>query len=444
MGTEFDTKYLSGFIEDEDLNGIESEVKSAHDILYSGTFRSATGWLDLPENYDINEFNRVKQCADKIRNDSDILIVIGIGGSYLGARAAIEFLHSSNYNFLGKDTPNIFFAGNNMSSSYIGEILDMCKDKDVSLNVVSKSGTTTEPAIAFRIFKNFMEDKYGKAEAKNRIYCTTDKNKGKLKELAIKEGYEIFAIPDDIGGRFSVLSSVGLLPIAVSGADIDRIMFGALKARNQFMKCSLEENDCYKYAAVRNILYRKGKSIEILTAYEPRLSIFLEWWKQLYGESEGKNHKGLFPASAIFTTDLHSMGQFIQDGSRIMFETNLIIKNSRSHIVISKDKNDSDGLNYMSGKTLEQVNRTAFKATVLAHCDGGVPNGIVRIKDSSEEELGSLIYFFEKSCAISGLILGVNPFNQPGVEAYKNNMFALLERPGYEGLKNKLCGNLSD
>lgn len=446
MGIGFDTKYLKGFINDIELKQIEHEVRSAHDILHSGKGISegVTGWLNFPVNYDIEEFNKVKRCAERIRSDSDILIVIGIGGSYLGARAAIEFLHSSNYNFAKKGSPNIFFVGNNISSDYISEILGICKDKDVSLNVVSKSGTTTEPAIAFRIFKGFMESKYGKDEAKKRIYCTTDKNKGLLKELANEEGYETFTVPDDIGGRFSVLSSVGMLPIAVSGADIDRIMIGAEKARERFMKCSIEENNCYKYAAIRNILYRKGKSIEILTAYEPRLSLLLEWWKQLFAESEGKDHKGIFPASAMFTTDLHSLGQFIQDGSRVMFETNLIIENEGNHVVLEEEEGNPDGLNFLAGKSLDYVNKTAFKATVLAHYDGGVPNCIIQLENNSEEEFGELIYFFEKSCAVSGLILGINPFNQPGVEDYKKNMFALLGKPGYENLRSELCDRLKN
>lgn len=444
MGVSFDGTYLSSFIDKDEITGMQYEINSAHNILHSdkGVSNGVTGWLDLPVNYDKKEFEEIKICAQKIREDSDALIVIGIGGSYLGARAAIEFLNSPNYNLIDSNSPKMFFAGNNLSPSYILEIINLCKDKDISLNVISKSGTTTETSIAFKILKEFIEKKYGKDKAKTRIYCTTDQDSGFLRKLSDEEGYKTFTVPKDIGGRFSMLSSVGLLPIAVSGANIDDIMSGAAHARDRFMPLKIEENDCYKYAAIRNILYRKGKLVEILTAYEPRLSMLLEWWKQLYGESEGKDHNGIFPSSAVFTTDLHSMGQFIQDGSRIMFETSLIIENEQNDIILKGDT--VEGLEFISGKSLSYINKKAFEGTVLAHSDGGVPNSVIKIKDNSCYEFGELIYFFEKSCAMSGLILGINPFNQPGVEAYKKNMFALLGKAGYESLQKSLNDRLKN
>ena len=439
MSVKLNESYLKTFVNNEEINNIWQEVTNAHNILNNRTGKGNDflGWLDLPDDYDKEEFFRIKRSADKIISDSDILIVIGIGGSYLGARAAIEFLSSPLYNNLNKRTPCIYFAGNNISSVYLNDILSLCEGKNVSLNVISKSGTTTEPAIAFRIFRKFMENKYGKDEAAKRIYVTTDKSKGTLKELADKEGYETFVVPDDVGGRFSVLTAVGLLPIAVSGADIEKIMIGAAKAKREFNNQS-KENPCLKYVALRNIFYRKGKSIEMLINYEPSLSCFAEWWKQLYGESEGKEQKGIFPASANFSTDLHSLGQFIQDGSRIMFETVIKILKSKKEIVIAEEENNGDGLNFLKNKTIDYINDKAFLGTVLAHTDGGVPNIVIEIDRNDEENLGQLIYFFEKACGISGYLLGVNPFDQPGVEEYKKNMFALLGKPGYEDKKEVL------
>ena len=408
--------------------------------LKKGAGSDFLGWLDLPINYDKDEFERIKEAAKKIRSNSDILIVIGIGGSYLGARAAIEFIHSSFYNEKKKDTPNIYFAGNNISSDYLSELIELCKDKDISVNVISKSGTTTEPAVAFRIFKELVEKKYGSAGAKERIFVTTDKARGTLKKLADDEGYECFVIPDDVGGRFSVLTAVGLLPIAVSGADIDAIMKGAADARCDFL---VDENECYNYAMDRNILLRKGKNIEMLINYEPAAVYFGEWFKQLYGESEGKDNKGIFPAAASFSTDLHSLGQFVQDGSRNIFETVLFNRTVKKEVTLGSIDGDIDGLNFLASKTLKYVNDNAFLGTVLAHTDGGVPNIIVEFDGYDEYNFGYLVYFFEKACAISGYLLGVNPFDQPGVEAYKKNMFALLGKPGYEKetaeLKSKLA-----
>lgn len=444
MATKLSDRHLQNFINTDEYNGIEPQVEVAHNLLHSGKGlgNDYIGWLDLPCNYDKEEFNRIKIAAEKIKSNTDVFIVIGIGGSYLGARAAIEFLKSQNYNALKKDTPDIYFAGNNISSDYLSNLLSICDGKDVSVNIISKSGTTTEPAIAFRVFRDYLEKRYGKEEAKNRIYCTTDKEKGTLKKLAEREGYESFVVPDDIGGRYSVLTAVGLLPIAVSGADIDKLMLGAAKAREELSNPKLSENDCYKYAAIRNLLYRKGKNTEILVSYEPSFSMMSEWWKQLYGESEGKNHKGLFPASVIFSTDLHSMGQFIQDGSRIMFETVVLIDKAKNDIFIQDDPENVDGLNFLSGRSMSYINRKAFEGTVLAHTDGDVPNVILSIPEANEEELGYLIYFFEKACAISGYIMGINPFDQPGVESYKKNMFALLGKPGYEAQKGELTKRL--
>ncbi len=444
MPVRLNDKYLKNFITNEEYLAISSQIKDAHNSLHnaSGLGNDFLGWLDLPSSFDKEEFCRIKKAAKKIQSNSDVFIVIGIGGSYLGARAAIEFLKSNNYNMLKKDTPDIYFVGNNISSTYLSEIIDICKDKDISINMISKSGTTTEPAIAFRVFRELLENKYGKEEAKNRIYCTTDKSKGTLKELSNKEGYESFVVPDNVGGRFSVLTAVGLLPIAVAGIDIDSLMLGAEEASKAFLSTDLNNNDCYKYAAIRNILYRKGKSIEILASYEPYFAMMAEWWKQLFGESEGKDQKGLFPASVIFSTDLHSLGQFIQDGSRNLIETVVLIQKAKKDIELSNEAENIDGLNFLSGKTMQYVNLKAFEGTVLAHTDGNVPNIVLEIPEPSEKELGYLIYFFEKACAISGYLLAVNPFNQPGVESYKKNMFALLGKPGYEDKKAELEARL--
>lgn len=440
MATTFSEKYLSGFVSSEEYEAVRMQVKSAHDLLHNGTGlgNDFTGWLTLPTDYDKEEFARIKTAAQKIKNNTDVFIVIGIGGSYLGARAAIEFLKSPNYNALKKDTPDIYYVGNSISSSHLAEIMDICEGKDVSINMISKSGTTTEPAIAFRVFRKMLEDKYGKDGAKERIFCTTDKSRGTLKALADKEGYETFVVPDNVGGRFSVLTAVGLLPIAVAGADIDALMSGARKAQNDFDNDDLSTNDCYKYAATRNILNRKGKNVEILVSYEPAFTMMTEWYKQLFGESEGKDNKGIFPAGVVFSTDLHSMGQFIQEGTRCMFETVVNIQKPKREIVLDELEGNIDGLNFLSGKTMDFVNKKAFEGTVLAHNDGGVPNILLEIEEMTETELGYLIYFFEKACAISGYMLGVNPFNQPGVESYKKNMFALLGKPGYEAQKAEL------
>lgn len=444
MATKLSVKHVSDFIADREYTAIAPQIKAAHEMLHNktGLGNDFVGWLDLPVDYDKEEFARIKAAAEKIKKNTDVFIVIGIGGSYLGARAAIEFLKSPNYNAMKKDTPDIYFTGNSISSTALSELLQICEGKDVSINMISKSGTTTEPAIAFRVFREFLENKYGKEEAKERIFCTTDKEKGTLKMLADREGYETFVVPDDVGGRYSVLTAVGLLPIAVSGADIDALMAGAAKAREELSVCDLEKNDCYKYAAVRNILYRKGKAIELLVSYEPAFTLMNEWWKQLFGESEGKDNKGLFPASVVFSTDLHSMGQFIQDGSRTMFETVVLINKPKQDITLGTDPENVDGLNFLSGKTMDYVNKKAFEGTVLAHTDGKVPNVILTIEDSSEAELGYLIYFFEKACAISGYTMGINPFDQPGVESYKKNMFALLGKPGYEAQKEALEARL--
>ena len=445
MAIHFNGNYLKGFMADHELGALAGAVKTAHETLHSGTGlgNDFLGWVELPTNYDKEEFARIQQAAEKIKNQADILIVIGIGGSYLGARAAIELLKSQLYNNLKKDTPDIYFAGNSVSPSYLQELLSICEGKDIAVNVISKSGTTTEPALAFRVFKSLLEKKYGAEGAKERIYCTTDKAKGTLKQLADKEGYETFVVPDDAGGRYSVLTAVGLLPIAVAGADIDALMAGAQEAQNQLANPDLEANDCYKYAAVRNILYRKGKETEILVSYEPCFTMMNEWWKQLFGESEGKDNKGLFPASVIFSTDLHSLGQYIQDGRRTLFETVVLIDEPKHQIALGNDPTDVDGLNYLEGRTMAFINEKAFEGTVLAHNDGGVPNVVIHASDFSEDTLGQLIYFFEKACAISGYLLGVNPFDQPGVESYKKNMFALLGKPGYEEAKAALEKRLS-
>ena len=443
MSLKLNTKYLSDFINADELEGIKAQVNAAAESLHSksGLGNDFLGWVDLPTAYDKEEFARIKAAAEKIKANSDILIVIGIGGSYLGARAAIELLKSPLYNNMKKDTPDIYYVGNSINPTYLNEIIALCDGKDFSVNVISKSGTTTEPALAFRIFKKMVEDKYGKEEAKNRIFATTDKARGTLKSLSDTEGYETFVIPDDVGGRFSVLTAVGLLPIAVAGCDIDALMKGAAKAQKELC-ADFDNNDCYKYAALRNILYRKGKSVEMLVSYDPSFVMMSEWYKQLFGESEGKDNKGIFPASVTFSTDLHSMGQYIQDGARIMFETVVDIKNPKSDLFLEPDAENLDGLNFLTNQNMSVVNRKAFEGTVLAHTEGGVPNIILELEDTTEESVGYMIYFFEKACAVSGYVLGVNPFNQPGVESYKSNMFALLGKPGYEGAKAALEAKL--
>lgn len=420
---------------------------AAKELLLSrkGAGNDFLGWIDLPVDYDKEEFVRIQKAAEKIKNDSEVLLVIGIGGSYLGARAAIEFLSHSFYNVLDKSvrkTPEIYFCGNSISSTYLKHLMDVVGDRDFSINMISKSGTTTEPAIAFRVFKEKLEAKYGKKGAAERIYATTDKAKGSLKHLSDEEGYETFVVPDDVGGRFSVLTAVGLLPIAVSGADIDKLMEGAASGRKRALENDFEENDALQYAALRNILLRKGKSVEILANYEPAVHYVSEWWKQLFGESEGKDNKGLFPASVDLTTDLHSMGQFIQDGSRVMFETVINIDTPREELTIGEEPVDLDGLNYLAGKTVDFVNKSAMNGTILAHTDGQVPNFMVTVPEVNEFYLGELFYFFEFACGVSGYLLGVNPFNQPGVESYKKNMFALLGKPGYEAQREELLKRL--
>lgn len=444
MSLKLNTNYLKDFISDADYKAIDSEIRASHKTLTekTGAGNDFLGWVDLPENYDKEEFARIKLAAQKIRSDSEVLVVIGIGGSYLGARAAIEFCKSQNYNLVCKDTPQIFFSGNSISSAALNEILSICKDKDFSVNVISKSGTTTEPAISFRIFRELLEKKYGKAEAAKRIYVTTDKAKGTLKALSDEEGYETFVVPDDVGGRYSVLTAVGLLPIAAAGIDIDAMMQGANDARKAYTDPDMEKNDCYKYAAIRNILYRKGKAVEMMVAYEPDYTMMNEWFKQLFGESEGKDGKGLYPSSAVFSTDLHSMGQFIQQGRRVMFETAVVFDEPKTEVVIEKDEANADGLNFLAGKTMSYVNRKAFEGTVLAHVDGGVPNVVLELPKMDAYHFGYLVYFLEKACAISGYTLGVNPFNQPGVESYKSNMFALLGKPGYEEKTKELEARL--
>ena len=432
--------YLKSFITDEEIRGMQAEVTAAHELLHSGKGpgNDFIGWVNLPVDYDKEEFARIKVAAEKIKKNSEVLIVIGIGGSYLGARAAIEFCKSQNYNLLCKDTPQIFFAGNTISSTALNEVIDLVDGKDFSVNVISKSGTTTEPAIAFRVFRELVVEKYGEDGAKDHIFVTTDKARGTLKALADEVGYETFVVPDDVGGRYSVLTAVGLLPIAVAGIDIDALMKGAQDAREAFRNPSIDENDCYKYAAIRNVLARKGKTVEMMVSYEPSYTMMNEWFKQLYGESEGKDGKGLFPASAIFSTDLHSLGQYIQDGQRMLFETVVTFRKPNREYVIKEDAANVDGLNFLSGRGVSFVNRKAFEGTVLAHNDGGVPNIVLEAETMNEYELGYMIYFFEKACAISGYILGVNPFDQPGVESYKKNMFALLGKPGYESEKEAL------
>lgn len=445
----FDYSKALQFVGQNEVDNLTEYVRVAHEQLHKGTGAGSDyrGWIDLPTEYDKEEFARIQKAAAKIQNDSEVLIVVGIGGSYLGARAAIEALSHSFYNALSKDkrkTPEIYFAGNNISSTYVNHLLDLIEGKDFSVNVISKSGTTTEPAIAFRIFRAALEEKYGKEEARKRIYATTDREKGALKKLSNEEGYETFVIPDDVGGRYSVLTAVGLLPIAVAGINIEEMMQGAADAAKEYSNPNLAENASYQYAAVRNALYRKGKVTEILVNYEPSLHYVSEWWKQLYGESEGKDYKGIFPAAVDFSTDLHSMGQFIQEGNRNIFETVIQVTEVPSHITIESDPADLDGLNFLAGKTLDFVNKKAFQGTLLAHTDGQVPNLVVNVPDLTPYSFGYLVYFFEKACGISGYLMGVNPFDQPGVEAYKKNMFALLGKPGYEKEKAELEARLSE
>ena len=446
-GVSFDYTNAKQFVSEEEISMMKRTIEDCKKIVLEGTGagNDFLGWVNLPIDYDKEEFVRIQKAAEKIQSDSEVLVVIGIGGSYLGARAAIEALRHSFYNVIGKDarkTPEIYFAGNSISSTYIQHLIDVIGDRDFSVNIISKSGTTTEPAIAFRVFKKLLVEKYGKEEAAKRIYATTDKAKGALKNLATEEGYESFVVPDDVGGRFSVLTAVGLLPIAVSGADITKLMEGAASMREHCLNASYEENDSLQYAAIRNILLRKGKSIEILCNYEPALHYVSEWWKQLYGESEGKDGKGLFPASVDLTTDLHSMGQFIQDGAQNHFETVISVEKAKCEIILEEEPVDLDGMNYLAGKTVDFVNKSAMNGTVLAHVDGGVPNLKVTMPEINEYYLGQLFYMFEFACGVSGYTLGVNPFNQPGVESYKKNMFALLGKPGFEEEREKLMARL--
>lgn len=442
-----DYSKASQFIKESEISCFQEYVKVAHEAIHNktGLGNDFLGWVDLPKTYDRREYTRIKDAANQIISDSEVLIVIGIGGSYLGAKAAIEALQSSFYNDLDpkvRKGPQIYFAGNNISSTYLADLVDLVRDKKISLNVISKSGTTTEPAIAFRVFKALMEEKYGKAEAATRTYVTTDRERGALKKLSEQEGYQTFVVPDDIGGRFSVLTAVGLLPIAVAGIDLDELMEGAAAAQKEYAEPELMQNEAYQYAVLRNALYRKGKTTEILVNYEPALHYVSEWWKQLYGESEGKDGKGIFPASVDFSTDLHSMGQYIQDGMRNLFETVIKVAKPRREVVIRETDEDGDGLNFLAGKSVDYVNTKAYQGTLLAHTDGGVPNIILNIPAIDTYTFGYLIYFFEKACAMSGYLLGVNPFDQPGVESYKKNMFALLGKPGYENLKEELEARL--
>ena len=438
--------YVKPFVSDAEMAAITPEILEAQKSLLAGTGEGSDflGWITLPDDYDKEEFARIKKAAEKIKKSCDIFIAIGIGGSYLGSRAVIEFLKSPLYNNLKKDTPDVYFSGCNISAQSLNELLALCEGKDVCINVISKSGTTTEPAVAFRVFRDLLEKKYGKEGARERIFVTTDKAKGTLKKFSDEAGYETFVVPDDVGGRFSVLTAVGLLPIAVSGVDIDMLMKGASDAAARYTKIAdVEENECLKYAALRNVLYRQGKATEILVNYENYATMFNEWWKQLYGESEGKDLKGLFPASVIFSTDLHSLGQFIQDGSRSVFETIVSVKNADSKLAVPYDEANVDGLNFLAGTDLNDINKTAMKGTILAHIDGGAPNILIEVEDKNEYCLGYLLYFFEFACGVSGYVLGVNPFNQPGVEAYKKNMFALLGKPGYEDQKAALEARLN-
>ena len=443
----FDYSKASSFIQEHEMEYMSELAAQAKDKLVAktGAGNDFLGWIDLPVDYDKEEFARIKKAAEQIRSDSEVLLVIGIGGSYLGARAAIDFLGHSFANVVSKElrkSPEIYYVGNSISSTYLKDLIDVVGDRDFSINMISKSGTTTEPAIAFRVFKEILENKYGKEGAAKRIYATTDKARGALKNLATEEGYESFVVPDDVGGRFSVLTAVGLLPIAVSGADIDKLMEGAQAGRKEALENDFKDNGALQYAAVRNILLRKGKAIEVLANYEPSLHYVSEWWKQLSGESEGKDQRGIFPASVDLTTDLHSMGQFIQDGNRILFETVLNVETSREELIINEEPVDLDGLNYLAGKTVDFINKSAMNGTILAHTDGNVPNLMVTVPQQNEFYLGQLFYFFEFACGVSGYLLGVNPFNQPGVESYKKNMFALLGKPGYEEEREELLKRL--
>ena len=449
MKLNFNYQFAKNFFNENELKQIKPYVELANEVLTSksGAGNDFLGWIDLPENYDKDEFARIKKAAEKIKNDSEVLVVIGIGGSYLGAKAAIEFLSHSFYNNLPKDkrkTPEIYFAGTNMSGVYLQHLIEVVGDRDFSVNVISKSGTTTEPAIAFRVFKKMLEEKYGKEEAAKRIYATTDKEKGALKTLATAEGYETFVVPDNVGGRFSVLTAVGLLPIAAAGINIDELMAGAKDAMNDFANKNMDENQALQYAAVRNILHRKGKDLELMVNYEPRVHYLAEWWKQLFGESEGKDGKGLYPTSADFSADLHSLGQYIQEGKRLFFETVVSIGKPEVEFVIESDKDNLDGLNFIAGKTLDYVNKKATDGVILAHVDGNVPNLGINIPEVTPYHLGYTFYFFEKACGVSGYLLGVNPFDQPGVEAYKKNMFALLGKPGYEEAGKELEKKLNE
>ena len=443
MSVKFNGKYLKGFVSQAEFDNVYPQVELCHNILHakSGAGNDYLGWLDLPFSYDKEEFARIKKAAEKIRSDNDVLLVIGIGGSYLGARAAIEYLGSMQYNDLSD--LKVYFVGNNISPDYLNNIVKLCEGKRLSVNVISKSGTTTESALAFRVFKKLMEERYGKEEAAKRIYATTDKARGTLKNLSDREGYETFVVPDDVGGRFSVLTAVGLLPIAAAGFDIDKLMEGAQNACKEYEVLS-PDNDCYKYAAARNILLRKGKAIELMACYDADWTLMNEWYKQLFGESEGKDQKGLFPASVIYSTDLHSMGQFVQDGSRTMFETVIDIKAPKQDFFLEEDPENADGLNFLANQNMSIVNANAMKGTILAHNDGGVPNIVIELDGKDETTLGHAIYFFEKACAISGYMLGVNPFNQPGVEDYKRNMFALMGKPGYEAQREELLKKLGE
>ena len=447
MSIKLVDKFLNGFVGKKEIEYMQPYADNAYELLLSGkgAGNDYIGWVNLPENYDKEEFARIKVAAEKIKNSCDILVVIGIGGSYLGARAAIEFIKSPLYNNLKKNTPDIYFAGNTISSTALTELLSICEGKDICVNVISKSGTTTEPAIAFRVFKQLLTDKYGVEGARERIFVTTDKCRGTLKQFSDEAGFETFVVPDDVGGRYSVLTAVGLLPIACAGIDIDELMRGANDARMAYTSTSvIDKNDAVKYAVLRNILLRKDKSCEILVGYEPFLLMLNEWWKQLYGESEGKDKKGILPDSVIFSTDLHSLGQYIQDGRRNLFETVISIKDNGAEFVIPNDERNVDGLNFISGKRLDEVNKTAMLATLMAHCDGGVPNILLELDGKNAYTFGYLVYFFEFACAISGYLLGVNPFDQPGVEAYKKNMFALLGKPGYGELKEALQKRIAD
>ena len=445
MTLKLNEKYIRPFVDEKELASIQSEISAAHKVLLdgSGEGNDFLGWVDLPKNYDKEEFARIKVAAEKIKKSCDVFVVIGIGGSYLGSRAVIEFLNSPLYNTLKKDTPDVYFAGCNISPASLQELLQICEGRDVCINVISKSGTTTEPAIAFRVFRALLEKKYGVDGARERIFVTTDKARGTLKQFSDEAGYETFVVPDNVGGRFSVLTAVGLLPIAVSGVDIDALMKGAADASDAYKATSsIEESDCMKYVAYRNLMYRQGKATEVLVSYESYATMLNEWWKQLYGESEGKDKKGLFPASVIFSTDLHSLGQFIQDGKRNLFETVISVKSREVDFPIPYDEANVDGLNFLAGVELDEVNKTAMKGTILAHIDGGTPNMLLELEDRSAYSMGYLLYFFEFACGVSGYVLGVNPFNQPGVEAYKKNMFALLGKPGYEAQKAELEARL--